>query len=166
MAKKVRVESDDEPGVYFDADGVVEQVSSRLSPDGRFELPDPVPMEPPLGYSAPPSLTDLIRTMVRNEVFMKAMAAEDFETFEESDDFDIEDDPLDPLTPYEKVFDPPSQPIKQAGEKPGEVGVQPPAAPPPVAANKLGGELVPGSVVSSGEGSAGIQGKVNGEGSK
>lgn len=165
MAKRVRVESDDEPGVYFDSDGVVEQVSFRLTPDGRFELPDPVPMEPPLGYSAPPSLTDLIRTMVRNEVFMKAMAAEDFETFEESDDFDIEDDPLDPLTPYEKVFEPPAAPVSQpqVGGKPGEGSV---AAPPPVEVSTPGGVLVPGSVVSSGEGSAGIQGKVNGEGSK
>lgn len=80
-----------------------EQVSSDLDARGR-ELPDPVPMAPPVGMSQGPSLADFVQRMIRNEVSRAAAAAE-METFEESDDFDIEDDPRDPLTPYEQHFE-------------------------------------------------------------
>lgn len=87
----------------FDGDGV--QSSSGIGVDGK-EYPDPVPMAPPIGYTAPPNIMDMIRSMVRSEELKRKLDAEGFETFEEADDFDIEDDPLDPLTPYEKIFYP------------------------------------------------------------
>lgn len=133
-------------------DGVCYQSSSTLTADGRFEVPDSVPMEPPVGYRAPPNLTEMIRTMVRNEMFMKEVASAGYETFEESDDFDIEDDPLDPLTPYEKVFEPSPLPPADgavAGEKPEGASV---AGPPPVASSKPVGELARGSEPASSSG--------------
>jgi len=63
------------------------------------EVPDPNPVPWPNHLKAGPSLTDLIKQMVRTEISQRA-AAEDFETFEESDDFDVDEDP-DPLSPYE-----------------------------------------------------------------
>lgn len=106
--------------VNVDSDGV--QVASTLGPDGRFEFPDPVPMEPPLGYTPPPDIMDLIKSMVRNELLMKRLDEEGYETFDEADDFDVEDDPVDPLTPYEKFFEPPV-----AGAPNGDAAVKPTA---------------------------------------
>jgi len=120
-----------------DDDGV--QVRSNLSADGRFELPDPVPMAPPVGYSAPPDLASMIRSMVRAEAFRQAVDKNDFETFEEADDFDIDDDPIDPLTPYEKVFEAPpakKSEIAVGGKGAGAEGGQPTAAPPSPAVTK------------------------------
>lgn len=95
-----------------DVDGV--QVRSELTPDGRFELPDPTPMAPPIGYKAEPTLSDMIRSMVRREQFNLEVSRAGFETFDEAEDFDIEDDPVDPLTPYERVFEPPpAKPLVQ-----------------------------------------------------
>lgn len=88
----------------FDSDGV--QVSSSLGNDGK-EYPDPVPMAPPVGYTSPPNIMDLIRSMVRNQEVLRLQDEAGIDTFEEADDFDIEDDPLDPLTPYERVFEAP-----------------------------------------------------------
>lgn len=86
-----------------DANG--EQVSSDLDSKGR-ELPDDVPMAPPVGYSVGPSLADFVQRMIRTEVSRHAAEAS-YETFEESEDFEIDDDPLDPtsvLSEYEEVF--------------------------------------------------------------
>lgn len=87
----------------FDADGV--QASSGIGSDGK-EYPDPVPMAPPVGYSAPPDLMTMIRSMIKSEEIRRKLDEDGFETFEEADDFDIEDDPLDPMTAYEKIFYP------------------------------------------------------------
>jgi len=116
----------------FDEDGV--QVSSGIGRDGK-EYPDPVPMGLPIGYSPPPDLMSMIRTMVHHETAMARLEAEGIETFEESDDFYIEDDPLDPLTPYEKVFEPPVVPAPPAGT--------PPVTPPVEAAGVAGGSTEP-----------------------
>lgn len=88
----------------FDDDGV--QVSSAIGSDG-LEYPDPVPMEPPIGYKKPPDILDMIRSMVRNEQVLRLQEAAGYESFDEADDLEVDDDPLDPLTPYEKVFEPP-----------------------------------------------------------
>lgn len=90
-----------------DVDGV--QASSGIGLDGK-EYPDPVPMAPPIGYQAPPTLMEMIRTMIASEALKASLAEQGFETFEESDDFEIEDDPIDPLTDYERVFEPPATP--------------------------------------------------------
>lgn len=68
------------------------------------ELPDPVPLAPPLGYKKAPSLRDQIREMVLSERLRMEAEAAGAETFEEADDFDVPD--LDPTSPFEEVFDP------------------------------------------------------------
>lgn len=110
----------------FDTDGV--QVTSGQDKFGR-EVPDPVPLAPPVGYRPPPTLADMIRRMVQSELLTQAADLEDFDSFEEAEDFDIEDDPLDPKTPYEAVFDPP---VAARGGAPGGGGdVPPPPNTPP-----------------------------------
>lgn len=71
----------------------------------RREKPDPIPMQPPIGYKKQPSLSDQIRDMVRSEHLARQLAAQGVETFDEADDFDIPDDPIDPSTPYEGDFE-------------------------------------------------------------
>lgn len=80
-------------------------IKSKLNENGA-EIPDPVPMAPPLGYKKQPSLHDRIRDMVRGEHLRLAALQAGAETFDEADDFDIEDDEVDPSTPYEEQFDP------------------------------------------------------------
>lgn len=88
----------------FDEDGV--QVSSGIDQAGR-EHPDPVPMAPPVGWNAPPTMAAFIKQFVRSALIEERAAQEGFETFDQAEDFDIPDDPLDPHTEYEAVFDPP-----------------------------------------------------------
>lgn len=71
---------------------------------GRYENPDPTPMEIPAGFKKPESLQEMVQRLVRRQVSEAADAA-GFETFEESEDFEI-DDMFDPSSPYEEVFDP------------------------------------------------------------
>lgn len=123
----------------FDQDGV--QASSGIGVDGK-EYGDPVPMAPPVGFTAPPDLMSMIRRMVQAEDIRKAQDAAGFETFEEADDFDIEDDPLDALTPYEKIFYPPEE-VKPA------VNGAPPASPPSVDQAAPQAPKVPEGAVSS-----------------
>jgi hypothetical protein len=84
--------------------GSRKRARDNLSKD-RSEVPDPVPMAPPVGYVKQESLTEKIRAMVRGEHLRLAAINAGAETFEESDDFDVGDD-VDPSSPYEEVFDP------------------------------------------------------------
>jgi len=62
------------------------------------EVLNPIPMQPPLGYKASPSLSDTIRQQV---LAAKRLAQlEMVETEEEADDFEVEDDPI-PHSPWE-----------------------------------------------------------------
>ncbi|UDN67534.1 hypothetical protein [robinz microvirus RP_39] len=92
----------------FDQDGV--QATSEIGPDGR-EYPDPVPMAVPVGYTAPPTIMEMIKTMIHSERLREVADAQGFDTFEEAEDFDVLDDPVDPHTDYEAVFDPPPVPL-------------------------------------------------------
>lgn len=87
----------------FDADGV--QVSSEIDDRGN-ELPDPLPMAPPVGYQPEPTLGEMIRRFVQSEQLRAKADAEGFDNWEEANDFDIPDDPLDPDSPWEDEFDP------------------------------------------------------------
>lgn len=89
----------------------------------RREKPDPIPMQPPIGYKKSPSLSEQIRAMVRSEQLARDLAAQGVETFEEADDFDIPDDPVDPSTPYEADFEGDArQAILDAVNNPREYG--------------------------------------------
>lgn len=88
----------------------------QLDEYGR-EIPDPVPMAPPVGYSRQPSLVELVRDMVRSEHLRQAAMADDKDTFEEFDNFDVPDDVPDPHTRWENDFDPPVAELVREGDK-------------------------------------------------
>lgn len=72
----------------------------KYDAQGR-ELPDPTPVEVPLGYRAPKPLQELIKDMIRVQMSQYA-EAQGLETFEEADDFDVGDDlDFDPRSEYE-----------------------------------------------------------------
>lgn len=75
----------------------------HLDSFGR-EKPDPVPMQPPVGYKRTPPLRDQIREMVRSERLRLEAEQSGQETFEEADDFEVGED-FDPSSPYEEVFE-------------------------------------------------------------
>lgn len=117
-------------GEVLDAD----RVAFAYSREGRcalgVELPNPVPMEPPLGFVEHVPLHEQIRAMVRAQMSEQAREQGD-ESFEEADDFEVGDD-FDPSTPYEDVFDPQQswaqwsddllKQVAEAREKPQEEG--------------------------------------------
>lgn len=61
------------------------------------EIPDPTPIELPIGYKAPETLESMISRMVR--VHSLLAVKEGLESFEESDDFD--DDENEMTSPYQ-----------------------------------------------------------------
>jgi len=70
---------------------------NRHTEDG-LEVLNPIPMQPPLGYKAAPSLSDTIRQQV---IAAKRLAElEMVESEEEADDFEVDDDPI-PHSPWE-----------------------------------------------------------------
>lgn len=78
---------------------------ARLELDGfGREVPDPTPLELPLGFKRPETLAEQVQRLVRHSVSEYA-ALHGEETFEEADDLEI-DDEFDPGTPYELEFDP------------------------------------------------------------
>lgn len=78
---------------------------------GRL-MPDPTPIEPPIGYKPAPSLFEQIREMVRSETLRQAAEDAGAETFEEADDFEVGDD-WDPRSPYENEWDTPMDELKR-----------------------------------------------------
>lgn len=79
---------------------------SRHTDDG-FELLDPTPIAPPIGYVQRPSLVEQIRAMVVSEKLRQEAEAAGYESFEEADDFAVDDD-FDQTSPYEVDFEPPA----------------------------------------------------------
>lgn len=109
---------------------ILDRLGRRLDPDGR-EIPDPIPMAPPVGFKRQPPLHELIREMVRSERLAQEAAQMDAGSFEEEDDFDV-DDETDPSSPWEENFDPlAGAPPELRGE--GQSPSQTEAAPPPPA---------------------------------
>lgn len=113
----------------YDEDGV--QATAAIGANGK-EYGDPVPMAPPVGFDAPPDLAEMMRTMIRQEAYQKALDEAGFDTEEEAADFDIDDDPLPPLTFHEAILATPAA---------GPPASSPPSpAAPQVTAEKEGGE--------------------------
>ena len=88
--------------------------NNRMTPEGEVvpvhdemgrELPDPVPVAPPVGWHKQPSMFDQIREMVRGEHVRMWAEAQGAETFEEAQDFDVEDE-MFPTSEYEGEFEP------------------------------------------------------------
>lgn len=99
------------------------------------EVPDPTPVEMPVGYERPESLQDMIARMIRTTSMLAAKSGQ-FETFEEADDFDDTDDEV--KSPYQmtdmeeeepRYVEPKRQP---SAPKPAEATTAKPEAVPPV----------------------------------
>lgn len=69
------------------------------------ELPDPVPLAPPVGYVPHQSMFEVMRDMIRGEHLKAYAAAQGSENFEEAQDFDVEDD-MFPQSSFEGDFEP------------------------------------------------------------
>lgn len=84
-------------------------VAFSYSREGRRtigkEYPNPVPLEPPIGYIQQEPLHVQIRRMVLSERMAQEADAAGMDTPEEADDFDVDDD-YDPSSPWEEVFEP------------------------------------------------------------
>lgn len=70
----------------------------RLNEFGQ-EIPDRVPMEPPVGFKKQPSIFENMREMVKAELARKAID-EGFDTEDDDNNFDIPED-RDPLSKHE-----------------------------------------------------------------
>lgn len=116
---------------------------SVMSPEG-YEIPDPTPMAPPVGFKRQVPLHERIRAMVQHE-YLRARALEEVETPEEADDFLVPDeageDPREArfgLMPghehdWEDYYEPPKdfkdmhKRLVEAGWKPPEKSGAPPS---------------------------------------
>lgn len=67
---------------------------------GGQEVPDPRPMEPPVGYVAQPTLMELMASMLQQHQRAQELLEEDFDTEEDADDFDVGED-YEPESPHE-----------------------------------------------------------------
>lgn len=71
------------------------------------EIPDPTPMQPPVGYTRQPTIAEQMRAMILSERLAQEAREAGAETFEEADDFDVGDDwDQERHSPYEANFDP------------------------------------------------------------
>ena len=83
------------------------ETGEQLHDERGYEIPDPNPMQPPVGYNPQPSLAQQIRQMILSQKLADEAAAAGLETFEEADDFDVGDDfDEERHSPYEGNFDP------------------------------------------------------------
>lgn len=102
MVKKVKNVQD--PSKVERRIGASKLGAGYLDPLGR-ELPNPTPLQPPVGFKREPTIAERVREMVRSERLRQEALSAGAETFEEADDFDVGDD-YDPTSPYEEVFEP------------------------------------------------------------
>lgn len=83
---------------------LLEEKPVRINERGQ-EVLDPTPLEIPLGFRVPESLSEQVKRLVRRQL-SEAADGRGYETFDEANDFDIPDDQVEPDTPFEMVFDP------------------------------------------------------------
>lgn len=110
-------------------------VLNLLTEDGA-EIPDPVPMAPPVGFKRQQPLHERIRAMVQHE-YLRARESGEYESPEEADDFIIPgEDNMDPreerfaLMPgheYEENYEPPAT-FKEMKDRLVAAGWTPPPA--------------------------------------
>jgi len=127
---------DPKPG--REAAPVFEQsVQSRYLDEAGRELPNPIPLSPPVGYKKAPSIADQMRAMIRQASYEASQMGA--ETEEEANDFDVGED-MEPHSPWEHDFDinpeyeallalqsaPPGTPPRASAAPPAA----PPSAPP------------------------------------
>lgn len=115
-----------------------DQVQFAYTREGRHkighEYPNPIPLEPPLGWTPYEPLYEQITRMVLNKLHQEQSDGEELDTPDEADDFDVGDD-YDPQSPWEEQFEPTEPwPFGPAGAIPETPPVETPSpAPPPPA---------------------------------
>lgn len=79
-----------------------QQVARGNTPDGRYEVPDPTPVEAPVLLMPGDFTIARMRELIRSEQLARELAAleREVESFDEADDFDVPDDPF-PTSGYE-----------------------------------------------------------------
>lgn len=77
---------------------------------GRLEFLNPTPMQPPVGYKPQPSLFDLVRQQVQQQLHGQMQLDE---TEDDADDFEMSDDPIDPTSPWENDHIPSLKSMKE-----------------------------------------------------
>lgn len=65
------------------------------------ELPDPTPLELPVGFTRPPTLAEMVAKLVIDPQIQAELNRAGIETEEEANDFDVEDEMPDPTSPYQ-----------------------------------------------------------------
>jgi len=122
-----------EPLIPDDIHVTYEQsVQSLYLDDKGRELPNPVPMQPPVGYVKRPSIAEQMRAMIQQVSYEASMAGQ--ETEEEANDFDVDED-FEPESPWEHEFevDPTMEAMLALRSRP-PVKAQPASAPAPTGA--------------------------------
>lgn len=80
-----------------------QSVQSLYLDENGHEKPNPVPMQPPVGYRRQPTIAEQMRMMIRTASLEAAQAGA--ETEEEANDFDVGED-MEPHSPWENDFEP------------------------------------------------------------
>lgn len=73
--------------------------------DRGEELLDDRPMSAAVGFKRPPSLADLVKSLIRNEQVQRDFETHGIETFDDADNFNTGED-MDMTSPWEENFDP------------------------------------------------------------
>lgn len=69
------------------------------------EVPDPTPVELPIGFRRPETLQEMMARMIQGELARREFE-QGYETFEEANDFEVDDDdPADRVTVYQEMVD-------------------------------------------------------------
>lgn len=66
------------------------------------ELPDPTPMELPVGFTRPPTIEEMFARLVLDPATQRELSQHEIETEEEANDFDVPDEMPDPTSPYQR----------------------------------------------------------------
>lgn len=101
MAKQALITPDKD---RVNLERVKKKAHMHHTPEGS-EVPDPVPIAPPVGYVRTKPIREQLREMVQSEALARAARDSGNETFEEAEDFDVGDD-IDPRSPWEEQFEP------------------------------------------------------------
>lgn len=107
------------------------------------ELPDPTPVEVPVGFRRPETIQEMVARAIHTHEWQKRMQSRGMETPYEADDFDVADDVELPLSPYELREMQEEAPLER--RKPSAPPPAPAAAPPEPRPAGAGGGAPPPS---------------------
>lgn len=150
LRKKVRLSAAD----------YLRKLAHKLHTPEGAEVPDPTPLEPPLGWFKQPSMVDHIRNMIRGENLRRAAEEAGLETMDEADDFDVEDDPF-PVGRAEVGDD--LEPVNSLRDKKRKFEEEAPVEQIPPKAERKPAEQAPRRSQGAKPGSAGAVGDLDGD---